>query len=161
MTYGLTRQGNMIGLGSDKEICQKWFSSANGRKGWENWSNQYQKHKQKIQTLTCQTRWLGSNLEAWRHSAPTFPIATGKICVPFLSIPIGRLWFILENLYPVFARPIYTSTLIQDILENRKFWFKCCRTYSCVHCRAHLANHDELISKSFQGNIPIISIFTE
>ncbi len=26
----------------------------------------------------------------------------------------------------------------------------CHRTYSCVHCRAHLANHDELISKSFQ-----------
>ncbi|XP_034339308.1 protein yippee-like 1 isoform X1 [Magallana gigas] len=24
--------------------------------------------------------------------------------------------------------------------------------YSCVHCRAHLANHDELISKSFQGS---------
>ena len=27
---------------------------------------------------------------------------------------------------------------------------QCHRTYSCVHCRAHLANHDELISKSFQ-----------
>lgn len=26
------------------------------------------------------------------------------------------------------------------------------RTYSCIHCRAHLANHDELISKLFQGN---------
>ncbi|CAF0771930.1 unnamed protein product [Didymodactylos carnosus] len=26
------------------------------------------------------------------------------------------------------------------------------RTYSCVHCRAQLANHDELISKSFQGS---------
>jgi hypothetical protein len=26
------------------------------------------------------------------------------------------------------------------------------RTYSCVHCRAHLANHDDLISKSFQGS---------
>ena len=25
----------------------------------------------------------------------------------------------------------------------------CHRTYSCVHCRAHLANHDELISKVF------------
>ncbi|KAJ3590712.1 hypothetical protein NHX12_008661 [Muraenolepis orangiensis] len=24
----------------------------------------------------------------------------------------------------------------------------CHRTYSCIHCRAHLANHDELISKS-------------
>lgn len=28
----------------------------------------------------------------------------------------------------------------------------CHRKYSCVHCRAHLANHDELISKSFQGS---------
>uniref|UniRef100_A0A5K3ESC8 Yippee domain-containing protein n=1 Tax=Mesocestoides corti TaxID=53468 RepID=A0A5K3ESC8_MESCO len=25
------------------------------------------------------------------------------------------------------------------------------RTYSCVHCRAHLARHQDLISKSFQG----------
>ncbi|XP_037679609.1 protein yippee-like 1 isoform X1 [Choloepus didactylus] len=28
----------------------------------------------------------------------------------------------------------------------------CHRTYSCIHCRAHLAAHDELISKSFQGS---------
>ena len=26
------------------------------------------------------------------------------------------------------------------------------RIYSCAHCRAHLANHDDLISKSFQGS---------
>ncbi|XP_065055449.1 protein yippee-like 1 isoform X2 [Rhopilema esculentum] len=26
------------------------------------------------------------------------------------------------------------------------------RKYSCVHCRAHLASHDDLISKSFQGS---------
>ncbi|KAL5968863.1 Protein yippee-like 1 [Taenia solium] len=25
------------------------------------------------------------------------------------------------------------------------------RTYSCIHCRAHLARHEDLISKSFQG----------
>jgi len=25
-------------------------------------------------------------------------------------------------------------------------------TYSCIHCRAHLADHDDLISKSFQGS---------
>lgn len=24
---------------------------------------------------------------------------------------------------------------------------QCHRTYSCLHCRAHLANHDDLISK--------------
>lgn len=29
---------------------------------------------------------------------------------------------------------------------------ECHRTYSCIHCRANLANHDELISKSFQGS---------
>ncbi|XP_022666018.1 protein yippee-like 1 [Varroa jacobsoni] len=28
----------------------------------------------------------------------------------------------------------------------------CHRTYSCIHCRAHLASHEELISKSFQGS---------
>ncbi len=32
----------------------------------------------------------------------------------------------------------------------RAYLPNCHRTYSCVHCRAHLANHDELISKSFQ-----------
>lgn len=26
------------------------------------------------------------------------------------------------------------------------------RTYSCAHCRANLADHNELISKSFQGS---------
>lgn len=25
-------------------------------------------------------------------------------------------------------------------------------TYSCVHCRAHLADHNDLISKAFQGS---------
>lgn len=26
------------------------------------------------------------------------------------------------------------------------------KIYSCCHCRAHLASHDEIISKSFQGH---------
>uniref|UniRef100_A0AAA9RUA1 Protein yippee-like n=1 Tax=Bos taurus TaxID=9913 RepID=A0AAA9RUA1_BOVIN len=34
----------------------------------------------------------------------------------------------------------------------RSYLPRCHRTYSCVHCRAHLAKHDELISKSFQGS---------
>ncbi|KAG8125419.1 hypothetical protein E2320_020554 [Naja naja] len=29
----------------------------------------------------------------------------------------------------------------------RSYLPRCHRTYSCVHCRAHLAKHDELISK--------------
>ncbi|CAO2596610.1 Protein yippee-like 4 [Lemmus lemmus] len=30
----------------------------------------------------------------------------------------------------------------------RSYLPRCHRTYSCVHCRAHLAKHDELISKA-------------
>ncbi|NWT65486.1 YPEL1 protein, partial [Prunella himalayana] len=34
----------------------------------------------------------------------------------------------------------------------------CHRTYSCIHCRAHLANHDELISKAkTHSSVNIIS----
>uniref|UniRef100_A0A8C0JK20 Protein yippee-like n=1 Tax=Canis lupus dingo TaxID=286419 RepID=A0A8C0JK20_CANLU len=32
----------------------------------------------------------------------------------------------------------------------RSYLPRCHRTYSCVHCRAHLAKHDELISKVHQ-----------
>ena len=39
----------------------------------------------------------------------------------------------------------------QRVMGKRKFHEylpdQCHRRYSCVHCRAHLANHDELISK--------------
>uniref|UniRef100_A0A8D0LB32 Uncharacterized protein n=1 Tax=Sphenodon punctatus TaxID=8508 RepID=A0A8D0LB32_SPHPU len=31
----------------------------------------------------------------------------------------------------------------------RSYFPRCHRTYSCVHCRAHLAKHDELISKGW------------
>ena len=32
----------------------------------------------------------------------------------------------------------------------------CHRTYSCIHCRAHLANHDELISKVLVSRRPFL-----
>ncbi|NXY48689.1 YPEL1 protein, partial [Ceuthmochares aereus] len=41
----------------------------------------------------------------------------------------------------------------------------CHRTYSCIHCRAHLANHDELISKASKkcyraGNVTSVLFFS-
>ena len=36
----------------------------------------------------------------------------------------------------------------------------CHRTYSCIHCRAHLANHDELISKVRRSRIPAVPTVT-
>lgn len=41
---------------------------------------------------------------------------------------------------------------VRTMKTFRAYLPSCHRTYSCVHCRAHLANHDELISKSFQGS---------
>ena len=40
----------------------------------------------------------------------------------------------------------------QQPVFKQDYFNNCHRTYSCIHCRAHLANHDELISKLFQGN---------
>lgn len=34
----------------------------------------------------------------------------------------------------------------------QKYLTDCRSFYSCLYCRTHLANHDELISRSFQGN---------
>lgn len=44
------------------------------------------------------------------------------------------------------AKQPRTKSYVQSYLTN-------CRSfYSCIHCRAHLANHDDLVSRSFQGN---------
>lgn len=40
----------------------------------------------------------------------------------------------------------------QIIARKQNYFTNCHRAYSCIHCGAHLANHDELISKLFQGN---------
>lgn len=34
----------------------------------------------------------------------------------------------------------------------QKYLTNCRSLYSCIHCRTHLANHDDLVSRSFQGN---------
>ena len=36
-------------------------------------------------------------------------------------------------------------------MQYQSYLTSCDRVYSCCHCRAHLASHDEIISKSFQG----------
>ncbi|XP_075218165.1 yippee-like isoform X1 [Lycorma delicatula] len=60
-----------------------------------------------------------------------------------------------------FTRPVeppggtsdtYGSATATMVKTFQAYLPHCHRTYSCIHCRAHLANHDELISKSFQGS---------
>ncbi|KAK6311348.1 hypothetical protein J4Q44_G00170120 [Coregonus suidteri] len=50
--------------------------------------------------------------------------------------------------------PITTLDMVKQTKAKtfQAYLDSCHRRYSCVHCRAHLANHDDLISKSFQGS---------
>ncbi|KAK7939715.1 hypothetical protein WMY93_003041 [Mugilogobius chulae] len=54
--------------------------------------------------------------------------------------------------------PSLLTSYLQNMVKLTKaktfqaYLDSCHRRYSCVHCRAHLANHDDLISKSFQGS---------
>lgn len=41
----------------------------------------------------------------------------------------------------------------------QKYLTNCRSYYSCIYCRTHLANHDDLVSRSFQGNRGRASLF--
>jgi hypothetical protein len=53
---------------------------------------------------------------------------------------------------PPSAAGVKPTARLKTVKTFRAYLPTCHRKYSCVHCRAHLANHDELISKSFQGS---------
>lgn len=44
------------------------------------------------------------------------------------------------------------ATTNQSKISTQKYLTNCKSFYSCIYCRTHLANHDELVSRSFQGN---------
>lgn len=72
----------------------------------------------------------------------------------FTMLLSGQYYFVIRNAW-IFLALKYS--LLQLILLYFQVWMmktfqaylpdKCHRTYSCVHCRAHLADHDDLISK--------------
>ncbi|KAL3272638.1 hypothetical protein HHI36_014103 [Cryptolaemus montrouzieri] len=57
-----------------------------------------------------------------------------------------------SSAWPAVAANSSTSSPVNMVKTFQAYLPQCHRTYSCIHCRAHLANHDELISKSFQGS---------
>ncbi|KAF1393908.1 hypothetical protein PFLUV_G00020920 [Perca fluviatilis] len=83
-----------------------------------------------------------------RCSPPNPPPTTALTCV-LRCFPCEPTWagspFLHRPPTPPMVRMTRSKTF-QAYLPS------CHRTYSCIHCRAHLANHDELISKSFQGS---------
>ncbi|XP_048519574.1 uncharacterized protein LOC109537841 isoform X2 [Dendroctonus ponderosae] len=63
----------------------------------------------------------------------------------------GSAWHVPERRPPSPAAMVKT---FQAYLPPQ-----CHRTYSCIHCRAHLANHDELISKVTPPNVDFSKTF--
>ncbi|KAI1893697.1 hypothetical protein AGOR_G00126360 [Albula goreensis] len=78
------------------------------------------------------------------HPAPTTALTCVLRCFPCEPTWAGSP-FLHRPATPPMVRMTRSKTF-QAYLPS------CHRTYSCIHCRAHLANHDELISKSFQGS---------
>lgn len=68
------------------------------------------------------------------HSLPPWQ-ALGSLCSPWAAPRVGPL-----PPAPAMVR-ISKPKTFQAYLDD------CHRRYSCAHCRAHLANHDDLISK--------------
>nr|XP_054389754.1 protein yippee-like 3 isoform X3 [Pongo abelii] len=65
--------------------------------------------------------------------------ALGSLCSPWAAPRVGPL-----PPAPAMVR-ISKPKTFQAYLDD------CHRRYSCAHCRAHLANHDDLISKGERG----------
>ncbi|GCC32922.1 hypothetical protein chiPu_0011386 [Chiloscyllium punctatum] len=88
----------------------------------------------------------------WNPATPPARRTTAFTCV-FQCFPceptcLGASWS-----SPEFAlRPVAPMVKMTRSKTFQAYLPSCHRTYSCIHCRAHLANHDELISKSFQGS---------
>ncbi|KAJ6646621.1 Protein yippee-like [Pseudolycoriella hygida] len=79
----------------------------------------------------------------WHH----VPDSKMKTCWPFAEIVVEA-----ANGHANGSSATNTSSNATMVKTFQAYLPPANRTYSCVHCRAHLASHDELISKSFQGS---------
>uniref|UniRef100_A0A0R3RN58 Yippee domain-containing protein n=1 Tax=Elaeophora elaphi TaxID=1147741 RepID=A0A0R3RN58_9BILA len=78
-----------------------------------------------------------------------------------VTVIIERILSCCRGFYRLIRRLLMAAIpavkLVEPIKKEKSKTFQAylpdgARTYSCVHCRANLANHNELISKSFQGS---------
>ncbi|KAJ7995200.1 hypothetical protein DPEC_G00242080 [Dallia pectoralis] len=82
---------------------------------------------------------------------PDPPATTALTCV-LRCFPCEPSWAGSPFLHHRPPTPPHLAVRMTRSKTFQAYLPSCHRTYSCVHCRAHLANHDELISKSFQGS---------
>ena len=82
---------------------------------------------------------VAATLKSWRtysfYLREIFPFSSNGAIIPN--------WYFSTSTC-VSSETRFRSTMVKTF---QAYLPLCHRTYSCIHCRAHLANHDELISK--------------
>ncbi|XP_070987981.1 protein yippee-like 2 isoform X1 [Oncorhynchus clarkii lewisi] len=106
--------------------------------------------KNKVSTIDHLHQCVSPVLRFTRCVPPAPPPTTALTCV-LRCFPCEPSWAGSPFLHrpPTPPHPMVRMTRSKTF---QAYLPSCHRTYSCIHCRAHLANHDELISKSFQGS---------
>ena len=80
------------------------------------------------------------------QSYSTVSLFREELCVNTAKPSMHRLLCCIQQLISV---PLSSSDMVKLTKAKtfQAYLDSCHRRYSCVHCRAHLANHDDLISK--------------
>uniref|UniRef100_A0A0K0E2I4 Yippee domain-containing protein n=1 Tax=Strongyloides stercoralis TaxID=6248 RepID=A0A0K0E2I4_STRER len=78
------------------------------------------------------------------------------ILLKYISFKVNIFYFFFRIMAAVPAvkvlHPINTEKKDKKLKTFQDYFPNGTKAYSCLHCRAHLAKHSELISKSFQGS---------
>ncbi|TRY95408.1 hypothetical protein DNTS_005480 [Danionella cerebrum] len=84
-------------------------------------------------------------------SLPSAPFTVALTCV-LHCFSCDSAW--AERPFLLRRRTVSPATVVMTRSKTFQAYLPHChRTYSCIHCRAHLANHDELISKCEQERV--------
>uniref|UniRef100_A0A803W960 Yippee like 2 n=1 Tax=Ficedula albicollis TaxID=59894 RepID=A0A803W960_FICAL len=106
-----------------------------------------------IPFLLCPNLFLWSITSVWSLPHTPIPCQTTAFTCVFRCFPCDPSCGSASWATPDFSqRSVAPMVKMTRSKTFQAYLPSCHRTYSCIHCRAHLANHDELISKSFQGS---------
>lgn len=98
--------------------------------------------------LLCPNLFLWSITSVWSLPHTPLPCQTTAFTCVFRCFPCDPSCGSASWATPDFSqRSVAPMVKMTRSKTFQAYLPSCHRTYSCIHCRAHLANHDELISK--------------
>ncbi|XP_018864193.1 protein yippee-like 2 isoform X1 [Parus major] len=101
-----------------------------------------------IPCFLCPNLFLWSITSVWSLPHTPIPCQTTAFTCVFRCFPCDPSCGSASWATPEFSqRSVAPMVKMTRSKTFQAYLPSCHRTYSCIHCRAHLANHDELISK--------------